>query len=314
MKTFPKLILTLVAVGITGPVLASPLARGNIAANATWVAHADFDRLSDTTFGQYLLDELQKPALEPKFAAFQALFRFDPRRDLRSVTMYGVGANHEDVVALINGRFDTDHLVTLVKANDTYQSSPHRQYTIHSWIDNKKKKPDGAGPRTYAAIHPSGNVIIGRSAELVGLGLDVLDGQAHSLKDGGAFADLDGATNAVIFMAGADFAAISTLDPKAAVLQKTKSGSLTVAENGDDVEARLRVEADDAATAGQIQTIARGLVALMNLQTKDPDAARLAQATTITLNGTVVTANLRLPAIDIIRLCQKKHIQETATP
>jgi hypothetical protein len=314
MRTIARLTGICAALLAAAGATAGPLSRGNIAADATWVAHADFDRLRDTAFGRYLLDEMQKPEAETRFAAFQAVYRFDPRRDLRTVTLYGVGANHEDAVALVNARFDADHLVTLVKANDTHQSSAHRQYTIHSWIDNKKMKPDGTGPRTYAAAHSSGHVVFGRTAELVGRGLDVLDGHARSLKDGGGFTDLDGAANAVFFLAGADFSAISTIDPKAAILQKTRSGRLTVGESGDTVELTARVEANDAATAGQIQSIAQGLIALMSLQTRDPNATRLAQATSIALNGTVVTATLRLPSADVIRLCREKHAPRPAAP
>ncbi len=314
MKTSAAFTSLCASILIATVASAGTLSRDTIANDATWIAHVDFDQLRETALGRHLLDEMQKPEAETKFTAFQAMFRFDPRRDLRAVTMYGVGANHEDAVALINGRFDADHLVTLVKANDTYQSRAHRQYTIHSWIDDKKKKADGTGPRTHAAVHLSGNIVFGRTAELVALGLDVLDGHTGSLKDGTAFPELGGVDNAVFLLATADFSALSTLDPKAAILQKTKSGSLTVRENGDHIEVTARVEANDATTAGQIQSIAQGLVALMNLQTQDPNATRIAQGISLNLNGHVVTGTLRLPAADVVRICQEKEACKHRAP
>ena len=86
--------------------LAGPLNRADVSAQAVWVAHIDCDTLRPTTLGQYLVTELEKPDATTKFAAFQSIFSFDPRKQLHGITLYDAGSTPEDGVLLLYVDFD----------------------------------------------------------------------------------------------------------------------------------------------------------------------------------------------------------------
>src|SRR5271170_3452457 len=77
---------------------ASPLRRADVAAEPIWVLHINCDALRPTAIGKYLLSEMQKPDVEPKFAAFHTFFSFDPRRQMHGMTMYSAGNAPDDGV------------------------------------------------------------------------------------------------------------------------------------------------------------------------------------------------------------------------
>src|SRR5207248_11108761 len=76
--------------------VAGPLQRNDISAQAVWAIHVDCDILRPTIIGQYLVGELSKPEVQDKFAAFQSIFSFDPRKQLHGFTLYSTGKSPED--------------------------------------------------------------------------------------------------------------------------------------------------------------------------------------------------------------------------
>src|SRR5437899_2763290 len=65
-----------------------PLQRSDVAAEPAWLVHVDCDRLRPTVVGQYLMAELDKPEAQARLGAFQAIFNFDPRKQLHGLTLY----------------------------------------------------------------------------------------------------------------------------------------------------------------------------------------------------------------------------------
>src|SRR5262245_53006794 len=117
-----KLILStalLAAGALTVP--AGPLQRADLPADPAWVVHVDCDALRPSAIGQYLLSELDKPAAQEKFAAIQAIFSFDPRKQLHGLTLYGTGSNPAEGVLLAYAAGDPDSLLVLHRAARVYQ-------------------------------------------------------------------------------------------------------------------------------------------------------------------------------------------------
>ena len=101
-----------------------------------WVLHVDCDGMRPTAIGQFLLAEMDKPEAQAKFAAFQTIFNFDPRKQLHGLTLYSTGKAPEDGVLLVYADFDPERLVTMAKAAKDYQSTTYKQHVIHNWIDD----------------------------------------------------------------------------------------------------------------------------------------------------------------------------------
>ena len=169
----------LVAAAATG--LSAPLQRADVAADPAWVLHLDCDGLRPTAIGQFLLAEMEKPEARVKLAALQTIFNFDLRTQLHGLTLYSAGKAPEDGVLLVHADFEPDRLITLAKAAKDYQANTYKQYTIHNWIDDKKKAKDGVRPRVYAAIQGGRILVFAQQEARVAQALDVLDRARQTL-------------------------------------------------------------------------------------------------------------------------------------
>lgn len=286
-----------VAMVAAAAALGAPLNERDVAADARWVVHADLANLKATSLGAHLLQTLQEEPAERKLAAIQAVFRFDPRRDLDAVTMYGQDQNGDDGVALLRGAFDQNHVLTLLRANDNYEAAAHGAHTVHSWVD---QKASGA-VRMYGAFYDARTVVVGRSGAKVAAALDVLDGGAPSLAGSGqVVAGQEPAVNGFFFVV-VDLAAMAGARPEAAILKGARAASMEFTETAGQVLASLTVNAQDAQTAAQIQSAAQGMLALAALnQEQNPALAQLAQSIGVVLQDTAVVATLRQPAAQVV--------------
>lgn len=281
--------------------LALPLQRADVPANPAWVLHVDCDSLRPTAIGQFILSEMDKPGNQAKLAVFQTLFSFDPRKQLHGATLYSVGTAPEDGVLVVYADFDADKLTTLAKASEDSQHAAYKQHVIYNWIDEKKKPRKGVKPRTYAAI-AGARVIFGQREARVAQALDVLDGASPSLATSKAYPEL-GAGGSASFLEGiARKLDLPESDPNAALFRLSKQARLQAGETQHQLTARLVLEANDEQIAGQMATVGQGLLALLKLQQKKPEAVRFADAITLKQDGARVIASLSLPAGDLIEL------------
>ncbi len=286
-------------------VLAGPLQRADVPANATWVAHVDCDALRPTTIGQYVLGEMDKPENQAKLAVFQTLFSVDLRTQLHGLTLYSTGTTPKDGILLVYADFDANRLVTLAKAAKDYQSTPYKQHIIHNWIDEEKAKhtkaKDAPPPRIYAAIHGN-RVIFGQQEARVARALDVLDAAVPNLAGGSDFPQLGVAGSTSFLEAAAHKLDLPDTDPNAAIFRLSKLMTLQVGETQRQFAANLTLEASDEEVAGHIASIAQGLVALMKLQKEKPDSVRLGEALALKQDGARVLASLVLPAGEVVEM------------
>jgi hypothetical protein len=279
-----------------------PLRRADVAAEPTFVLHLDCDGLRPTAIGQYLLAEMEKPEAQGRIAAFQAIFDFDPRKQLHGVTLYSTGKAPEDGVLLAYGDFETERLITLAKGAKDYQSTTYRQQTIHNWINEQKIGRNGGSPRVYAAFPGGQLVIFAQQESRVAQALDVLDHKAPSLADGTLFPQLGAKGSKSFLQAAARKLDIPDFAPNAALLKMAKAAGLEIGEAQGQLKATLSLEAGDEEVSKQMASVGQGLVALLKLQQDNPGAIKLADALMLRQDGTGVAATLAMPSTQAIEL------------
>jgi hypothetical protein len=302
---------TLATAGLTGLGLAAPLQRADVAADPAWLAHLDCDGLRPTPIGQFLLSEMDKPDAQAKLAAFQAIFSFDLRTQLHGLTLYSTGDNPKDGVLLIYADFDAERLLTLAKAAKDSQSTTYKQHVIYNWIDEKKKARNGVRPRVYAAIQGK-RLVMSQTEARVAAALDVLDGATPNLSASKAFPQLGAAGDTSFLEGAARKLDLAAEDPNAALFRLSRLARLQVSGNSQQVSAVLTLEANDEETAGQMVTVAQGLVALMKLQKEKPEAAKLGSAITLKQDGPSIVAKATLPANDLIEMMKADAARKAA--
>ena len=282
--------------------VASPLLRTDVAAEPAWVAHVDCDALRPTALGQYLLAEMEKPESQSRFATFQTLFSFDPRKQLHGLTLYSAGKAEDDAVALVYADFNSERLAALAKSARDSQSAPHKAHLIYSWIEDGKEPKDGVMPRTYAAIHGSRVVVFARQEKPVANALDVLDNALPNLSAGKVFPQLGAPGGASFIEASARKLEFADSTPTAAIFRVARFMRLDVGETNRTVTARLNIETSDASVAKQTAAVVQGFLALVKLQRNKPEAGKLAEALSLKQDGASLAATLALPAADVAAL------------
>jgi hypothetical protein len=280
---------------------AGVLQRSVIPADAVWWLHLDLAQAKNTELGRFVLGQLEQPEAQAKFAAFQAIFNFDPRHTLTGCTLYGRSQSPKDAVLLLQGGFDTERLATLARAGQDYQSHSHRLYEVHSWIDRNRPAQAGIQPRSYGAIHPGGLVVLGQNAQRLGEALDVIDGFIPSLETSDAFRQWAGPTDTAFLLAAARRVDGLTSDPRAAFLRHCAQVSMATGETGDVLFAETSLVMNDEPTAQSVFAIVQGLKALTSLRTDDPNAVKLAQATSLAQDGAQVSIKLRLASAEVVQ-------------
>ena len=244
----------------------APLPRSQVPADAVWYVHLDLDKLKTTQVGQWLLGELDKPENQQKLAGFQALFNFDPRKKLKDCTLFSRGNSPEDAVLVLRGTFDTDRLTVLARMGKEYRSTSHRDYTIHGWLDEAKKKKEGGSPHNYGAIHTSGAVVLGQKSERVGQALDVMDGLQNGLDKGGQFGESGTVREGAVLAGAARRTAGAQFAPNVEILKHFKTLNLSANEAENHLSIDLGAETESEEAARNLQAMAQGLLAWVSFQ------------------------------------------------
>ena len=297
-----KTVLCAGGLAVAGlPAFPGPLQRADVPAEPAWVLHVDCDDLRPTAMGQYLLAEMEKPEAQAKFAAFQTIFNFDPRKQLHGLTLYNAGKAPDDDLLLVYADFDPDRLITMAKAAEDYQSTTNNQRVIHNWIEEKKKARHGVKPRVYAAIQGAHIVVFARQEARVARALEVLDGAAPSLAGSGLFPQL-GADGSGCIQAAARKLNLPDSDPNAALSRLAKMAQLQIGEAQGQLKATLSLEANDEEVARLMASVGQGLLALMKLQKDNPGSVKLAEALALKQEGARVVVSLAVPTADAIEL------------
>jgi len=287
---------------------AAPFQSAQVSDTARWVVHADVEGLKATQIGAYVWGKLNEGDAAAKLGAVTAMLGFDPRKDVSTVTLYGKSKDPAQSVALVTGTFQQDHLVALLKGNDTYEALTHGTYTVHSWIDDKKP----ADGRQYGCFHGANRVLMSRGLDMLKEALDVLDGKHAALKDGRAFGAVL-PVQAPFFMAGADMDDASALNPNAQVLKQAQSGQMALAEQAGTLSLSVQLLSRDASAASNIQAVAQGMVAMAQLNAQqNQDLAQIAQAVKLTLDGTTVRLDFAYPSQKLITMAEDALAKQAA--
>lgn len=285
---------------VAGAVSAAPFNPADVPAEVKWFAHLDVDQFKTTQVGKAVLEQLTTEEANRKFAALQAVLGFDPRgKDLFGLTACGVGGRS---AVIVRGRFDTERLVTLLKANDGYQEMNTEGYAVHSWIDEGKAKKQGADKaRMYGAFHPSGAAVLSEQLDTVGHVLAVMDGKkaATAARPPAVPGGTPVFVGSIEDLAGAD--------PKNAALKLARGATVALGEAGGRVKGRIALDTVDAATASNLLKVAEGMKSALLLKSADdPRAATLAESASVLLEGTTVSVAMDLAAEEIVKVIREE--------
>jgi hypothetical protein len=285
-----KLLMVIVASVLVAEetVLAGPLVIEQVSGSANWAVHANQQQFKKTLTSQLIRKEMVNLGLEENLTNFATIFSFHPLDDVRDVTIYGTGNDREKAVVLIDGFFDKEKILSLLRMNPEYKDTKYGKIVLHQWIDEDQKDPNNE--MMYGCFYKDDLIVMSAGMDAVKLAVDVLNGSAKNAT-GSMFNQpaLD-AKGAFIQAAGKRVGEM--LEQDAAAFRQTDQLGLAIGELEGKfyIDCRLTAKSEEAANA--ITQMLEGILAFISMPNQEQQIlAELAKK--IKINCEVKTVKVR---------------------
>lgn len=283
----PILLIATAHAGEFDPARVSP--------DAKWWLHADLDTVRGTEVGKRIVSEIEARKGD-QLNALKLMFSVNPLTDLGGITLYGNGKK-DQAVALIDGRFERDHLEGLLKAADDYRSGTHADFTVHSWTD---KKEDGEKEQ-HAAFVREDLIVFSERKSLLFKALDVIKSGAGMEMD--PFVEAGSATP---FLVGeARLSEVEMDEDESKLLRKADTLRVALAEAGDRMEGRMQVEVGKASDGKLLSKVLDGIMALASLTDDRLSDAGFNSEVRADAGGSTVNCTISVTSAGMISIMEK---------
>jgi len=278
--------------------LGAKLNPAHISADSKWMLHMDLDAFRNSQTGQNARSKWMGDEVEKKLQEMKETYGIDLDKGMHGATLYGNGEKDNGVL-VIHADMDKQKLINFAKRNKEYGKSSYNGHKIHSLPG---KRP---GKQAHVCFHGKGTIIVAQTKELIEGALDVLDGQTPSIKVGEGMRSLSEELENPMMIAYGDFSALKEIqdNPKAAMLKMASRSGFAVGESLGISKASMFLEAKDADSCQQIESIIRGILALGSLQRdKQPDVAKLTNAFIVERNDNLLKVSFRMDTQELIAI------------
>jgi hypothetical protein len=244
--------LTVLAVGLQAE--AAPLEVKQVAANAKWLGHVDFDAIRDSTVVQkgFAAHMEKHPQAKGHLKLVQGLTGIDLCHDLHGLTFYGPEVGKHTGVAILNAKLDRKKLQLWADTIPGRQTTEHGDYKISSW----SKKHGDKTCTVASAWHGDNQLVIASSADELKSALDVLDGKSAGIgSDSKLAGNVPAGTTVLMRVTGIAEAKLKHKDP---VAKQTESFRFVVGENQGKSFFRARAVMTNKEIVENVKEIAEG--------------------------------------------------------
>lgn len=275
--------------------------QGKIPAGTQWLIHVDM-QLFNGTYLKSLLMEKEDFELNEAHNEVLKEANIDIFSDVTGVSLFGkkeVG-NNADMVVMVSGNVDSASLIAKMKEKKEINSSKYGKYNLYIL-----GKSGG-----YLTFTGNEMLLYSRSDAQIKQVLDVIDGKKKSMAGGQLASYLQMIPSNAFLLAVADnVSSFKDFQHEGgALLQKTGMATFMAMENNQNLSMKVLLNTDSEETAQQIESIVRGLVALVSMkQQEEPELAKLIQALKITREGTTINLNMTYPSDKIVEFISSNH-------
>lgn len=288
------LALTLGLIG-GSPARDASLQLSAIPADAQWALYVDVPKLTSSAMFKALVDEGEMAKIQGKTDPFFAKLRIDPLKDLKGVTVFGLGKEDEDAVVALSGRFDRAHLTSLIKAETSHKEIPFGKQTIYSWDDDE-----------FGAFAADDLILLGENEQAIKSALEAMEGRKRDAAPPILTNALKESPGAIIVFGVNSIPGLLGEHDSPVILTKMKSAGGSLTEIGENLKLELNILAETAQVAKDVEQAIRGLIAIANLQLQAEDAKAFAEAVKIAVDGENVRINAAYPLNKVFHLLRAK--------
>ncbi len=303
-KTMKKIffIVSIFVLGNLG--FAAPLAKNQIASDAKWLAHIDFEKLTESSIGSYLLEITQGALAEemdgPVSVNLEAVLQ-----ELHSATAYGT--TFED--------HPENHSILMIESGDKLKAIIDAfmiQIEESNEGEEKIKALENTPFETYlldGELHLSfpkeGLIIAGKSFEQIERALSVIEGEIPSAAESDSGLELSGSDSAgFFFLASANgLDRLQDVPPQARLLQKATGAQIALGESAAHLHANLVLSTSGPKVSDQLSRILEGIIALVSFaQVGNQNLDKLTEGMSVQYGDDYVSLDMKYPTEDTIKM------------
>lgn len=258
----------------------------SIPEHALWVVHLDVQAFKATALWQVInehgLDGESLDAIEG-LAELEKEFGLDPRKDLLSATVYGMGPDQQQIVAVLRTTGRIDAALSILTAQPNHRELRSGALSLHSWIGESEDESFFAHVLPIESDGESDGddkaeriVVLSKDLESAAHGVLVLQGRERSLAEAEAPAFQVAPREGSFFFVA--FGAVESLPgfgegmgPHSRIGRLVRGGRIDLGESGGSLYASLALLTDDSQAAQDVADMAEGLAALARLAAGSAD-------------------------------------------
>ncbi len=288
------------------PAVGGPLIKSQISGAANWFVHADLEQFNKSRIGQLVRAEMENRGVEDKLREFAIVFSFHPLDDVRDVTVYGTGSDEEKGVVLVDGVFDRDKLLAMVRFSEEYEQYEYRDITLYRWL-HKDKPEDESGKMMYGCFYGDDLMVMSRGLDAVKQAVDVLSGSAENANDMFNQPALQ-ATGVFLKFAAYDVGRMAEQQPQAASLKQAEEMALVLGEQQGNIYAVLELKAAAEEAALNIRKVGDGILGFAALAGQEqPILAKLAEKVHLSSEDSTVRVRFEAESGSILSLLKEQE-------
>lgn len=297
MKKATSIIATLAAIALF---LAVPAFPGTIPSSivpetASWVVHLDMEKFVATGLYGYLEKDGK---FQIKSRDLDRWFKMDIPKDVKSVTVFGLGPGDKQIVFAVAGKFDKAGIIAMVEADKDHQKTAYGAYTLYS-----------SGSDEYGAFINDNLLVFSEGRAVIEKVLDTAGGKAKNFAATPLNASLK-EVPAGAFLSGVlpDLSGLGKEFGQSKVLDKASGLFFLAQEKTDKLLVRLQVTAESPESAKNMADVVQGLIAMGRLGGNEGDMAKIASlldGLQVKLEGKVLRLDFERPSKEIADLLSK---------
>jgi len=313
-----KTLIVILTVGFclgAAPAWAGPLATSEISADANWIVHIDHETFLRSSIGRLVRTEMNAQNAEEQLQSFATIFGFHPLDDVRDATLYGTGQDRKKAVVLIDGKFDQDKLLALVRMNAQHAEFTHNGVTIHRWLHEEKKEQEPTSQMMYGCLYDEHLVVMSADLDTTRRAIDTVRNDA-----GGVSAELLGPASSnrdetFFQVVATGVGAMAGDEPRAALLRQTEALRLHAGETNGKVFMTIALQGTSQEVAQNVSKMADGMIAMATLAGKEqPALAELVRNIQLSTDDKTTHVHFEAPAQSVFDFLRKQWQQKKQQP
>jgi hypothetical protein len=294
MKKTTVIIATLAAIALLWavPVFPGTIPSSIVPETASWVVHLDMEKFVATGLYGYLEKDGK---FEIKSRDLDRWFKMDIPKDVKSVTVFGLGPGDEQIVFAVAGKFDKAGIIAMVEADKDHQKTAYGAYTLYS-----------SGSDEYGAFINDNLLVFSEGKEAIEKALDTAGGKAKNFAGTPLSASLK-EVPAGAFLSGVlpDLSGLGKEFGQSKVLDKASGLFFLAQEKKESLLVRLQVTAESPESAKNMADVVQGLIAMGRLGGNEGEMAKIApllDGIQVKLDGKVLRLDFERPSKEIADL------------